>query len=171
VSLRQAINQKPAVAATAVGCVALLGVLFIVRMSSATGQTNDVPARAYFTVDDGKSYFEDDLEKIPPFTTAEGKTAYRAVVVKCGNGQPYVSHLERYAEADRKSLMDTLQKPTGRNTVLLEVEANALSMAEVKKPLTGDKGWITAGGRNGRQYEALAQPKCRDGSYAQRVLP
>jgi hypothetical protein len=169
-SIRQRINEKPAVSAAVAGGFVLIAVSLIGWMSCDTGGAGggNFPQRAYFTVDDGKSYFPDDLDKIPPFATADGKTAYRAVVVKCGTGQPYVSHLERYTDAQKKNLETALKSPAARPTLLSEIEANALSAADVKKPLTGDKAWISSGKP---QYEALARPKCPDGSDAERVHP
>ena len=53
----------------------------------------------YFTTDGGKTWFTDDAAKIPPWTTADGKTAYRVRVFKCGeDGEPFVNHLARYPD-------------------------------------------------------------------------
>ena len=41
----------------------------------------------------------------------------------------------------------------------------------VKKPLTGDKGWVASTPEFHEQYTAIARPTCPDGSPAERVSP
>jgi hypothetical protein len=59
---------------------------------------------AYYSVDDGKSYFEDSNTKIPPFDYG-GKQAYRVHVFSCDGGKTtWVSHLESWKPEARAKL-------------------------------------------------------------------
>jgi hypothetical protein len=95
--LRESLNENKAVVGGAAAGIVVLAVAFIVyRLSGFDERPTERPNQAWFTVDDGATYFADDIHKEAPFQTAEGKTAVRAHVYKCGDdGQPFVNHLER----------------------------------------------------------------------------
>ena len=82
--IRESLNKNPklttgvalGVAVLAVGAMAL-------RLS---GRGAGAVAPAFYTVDDGATWFEDDGEKLPPFQH-EGKEAVRAHVFECSDGK------------------------------------------------------------------------------------
>ena len=87
--MREYLNRNPVVAAASAG-VALVVILgFVVwQMSDDTPGPGDVSiSKRYFTTDDGNTFFPETVDKIPPFTTSDNKTAYRAHVVRCGTGR------------------------------------------------------------------------------------
>src|SRR3954467_5625843 len=97
-------------------CVALLvacAVVYFYRDGSAeTGNAS----QAYFTIDDGKSWFPDDSTKLSPFTK-DGKTAYRVFVWTCDKGKTkFVSHLQRYTEETKAQI----EQSPGQNRPLLD---------------------------------------------------
>ncbi|HWP40815.1 MAG TPA: hypothetical protein VNL70_07805 [Tepidisphaeraceae bacterium] len=102
-------NQHPKVTATVVGIILLgaVGLLIAQLLSSddamVASDAGSEP-KAWYTVDDGKTFFADSALKIPPFEH-EGKIAYRCQVWTYDGGKTrFVSHLERYPEAVKKKL-------------------------------------------------------------------
>jgi hypothetical protein len=154
--LRQKLNEKPRVAAAAAGVLVLAAVMFLFVQSRSGGGFGNAP-QAYYTVDDGKSWFAADASKIPPFQH-EGKTAYRVKVYRCGeDGEPFVSHLERYSEADKRQL----ETPAAG--------AIAPPSVEIKKP--GQPEWIRQTPQTMEAFLEILQPKCPDGGEVEPVLP
>jgi prepilin-type processing-associated H-X9-DG protein len=98
-----------------------------------------IATRAYYTIDDGKTWFADDINKIPPFEK-DGRPAYRVYVYKCPNSPPFVSHLERYTPEAKKAL-EAMQKAKDPNNPVV-MEDIMLTGIEVKKPGTADNGWV-----------------------------
>ena len=59
---------------------------------------------AYYTDDEGKSYFTDTIYRVPPFDH-DGKTAVRAMVFTYDNGnKEYVAYEMRYTDEWKKKL-------------------------------------------------------------------
>jgi hypothetical protein len=170
--IRQYANENPKAALGATAGVLLATLLAVLRPGCSSrneGQSQAPLGKVYFTVDDGKTYFSDTIAKIPPFTTADGKTAYRAVVVKCATGQPFVSHLEKYPDEEKKKLEETIRKAGGGSGALSVLHLGAGSNVLVKKPLTGDRDWVAFSPRAADQYRAITEPRCPDRSDPERV--
>lgn len=87
-------------------------------------------AKMYYTIDDGKTWFPDAWEKIPPFDN-DGAQAVRCYVFKSASSGPFVGYLETYSQ----SVHDKL---TGADKSPLPVDV--VSGTLVKKP--GDKTWV-----------------------------
>jgi len=105
-SVREYLNKNPRVAFGVAGLAVLLGVGVAVWAmwgggGSAGGSSRAPLPKRYFSTDDGKSFFPDTIDKIPPFTTSDNKTAYLVRVVQCGKGQPFVACLEKYSDGTR----------------------------------------------------------------------
>jgi hypothetical protein len=118
-------------------------------MNSRSNVISTVPiSRAYFTDDEGKTYFEDDVLKPFPFERS-GKKAYRAYVFRCGSrGTPFVGMLGRQGEAPKTPLPANVPfKP--------DVPAGPI---EVRKPNT-DK-WVALDSPDGM---AMIKSLCPDG--------
>jgi hypothetical protein len=171
VGIRQTLNDNP-VPTTAVTAAIMLGALFFMyRMScsSPSGSGAAPPAKRYFTIDDGKSYFPDDGKKIPPFTH-QGKQAYRVMVYKCSDGNLHVSHLERFKPADKKRIEDAMAAAAKSNSdPSLMGGMMFMGSMEIKKP--GEKEWISMSGSNAEKYTSIMQHKCPDGSNGVAVFP
>lgn len=102
---------------------------------------------AYFSVDDGKSFFVSSGDNYPPFEY-QGHTAVRAYVYQCGNTR-FVGYLERYTSQAHREMVDN--KATA---------ATLMNGRELKKP--GDKSWVSSA--NQRASAAVADVHCPDGS-------
>lgn len=159
--LRETLNQNPIVTGAVVGVITLVA-LFIVGRNACGGGPDSLPAgtqKAYFTVDEGKTKFVDDVNKIPPFDH-QGKQAYRVIVYKCGDGKEIVSHLERYPE-DQRAAIEQAGGPSGSMLGSLA--------KEIRKP--GDKAWVSMQKDPAKFAKAATPPKCADGSTPQIASP
>jgi hypothetical protein len=126
-------------------------------------------ASAYYSTDDGQSWFVEDRAKIPPFEH-QGKPAYRAYVFKCGeNGKPFVAYLERFAEPARTELANRNPgAPSGGAGAGAGAGAALNDAIEVKQPGAGE--WVKLTSTRGAQAVA---PRCAEaaGDVPQPVLP
>ncbi len=145
-SFRNFVNkQKPLI--TVVSLI-LVGVAIYTSFSTLKGTPRgEIQTRAYYTTDDGKTWFVDDVNKAPPFETADGKIAVGAVIVSCQGGKnPFPLYLWRYSEEAKKALEQN-------RTVDLTY------MRELKKP--GDSQWVSM--RDMVRASALQSVSCPPG--------
>src|SRR6516225_9036515 len=110
---------------TAVGAVILVAFQTHTRGVAASSD------RAFFTVDDGNTWFANDAAKIPPFDK-DGKQAVRAFVYRCADGTTFVNHVQRY-------------KPEAKR--VLEVQAKRTNATEKQSPISADVAGALATGR------------------------
>lgn len=158
-TLRERLNQNPGATAAGVGVLVLLAVVvaFITNRPAGGGGAPAPAGNEFFSVDDGKTWFTDDASKIPPFDH-QGKPAYRARVFRCSHGKDFVSHLERYSEADKKRLEDAIDNEEPGSAEF----AVAFDALEVKKP--GGKEWVKVGPNPSARAGAVRTPKCPEGA-------
>ena len=76
--IREKLNENPRITAGATAAIILVALGFIVYQAIGGGGP-PIPTKAYYTIDDGETYFEDDIQKLAPFEH-EGKQAVRAAV-------------------------------------------------------------------------------------------
>lgn len=156
--IRETLNQNPGIT-TGVTAGIIVIALGIIIYQLAGGSGPQIPTKAYYTIDDGATWFEDDINKIPPFEK-DGKQAVRVHLFRCGGGKPFVSHLERYTAAAKEKLEKARAAgPDADPGIYDEVSMTGI---EVKEAGTGDKGWVRQS-----NYEAAAkitQPQCPDGT-------
>lgn len=161
VGLRQRLNDNPPLAAgVAGGCVLIAVVVYFLARPGGMGA--DKPAgitKEFFSVDDGRTWFPDDAGKLPPFDH-QGKPAYRVRVFRCSHGKEFVSHLERYADADLKRMKALIDDEKTRSMEFIQLESGF----EAKKP--GAKGWVKVGQQVSARTDAIRAPKCPEGSTA-----
>jgi hypothetical protein len=161
--IREAINGNPKLMVVSV--LAIVGVALGVAVTRMWGNADSriesptVPL-AWYTVDDGKTWFAGPGNKVTPFEH-EGKTAVRCYLWTCDGGKTkFVSHLERLG-------------PTMRNRYGPQAEVEPWKMPpgaeQVKLPNTGDTGWI---GEEAPQASQIMIPRCPDGKgKLEAVLP
>jgi hypothetical protein len=114
---------------------AIISIVWQARSSSAMG------GQAYFTVDDGQTYFTDSKLKVAPFDK-DGKKAWRAHVFRCG-GKEVVGYVSRYTEESLKVMEEVKQaraekRPPKNIGALMTLSSAGI---EVKKPGPGNP-WI-----------------------------
>jgi hypothetical protein len=156
-------NPKAALVICAVAVVAIFGaIIFVLHGRSAGGELPGAD-KAWYTDDDGRTWFADDINRLPPFDH-NGKKAYRCYVWTCDGGKTkYVSNLERIKPERMKEFT-----PDGSNSRRRFV-LPAMDM-EVKPPLTGDRGWTDYSLPAGRAIRVPHPPPGQQGK-PQPVLP
>ena len=170
--IRESLNQQnPKVVLGVTAGVVLVIVVFLVwyERGSGGGGAGIGPggAQAYFSVDDGKSWFLDDASKLPPFDRG-GKEAVRAYLYRCGdNGTPFIAFLERYTPEEKKRRQAAAQQEQSGSKHMPAPLLDTAAGTEIKVP-GGQGSWIKQSDPRAR---AIMMPKCPDGGNAQIVLP
>ena len=164
--LRETLNENPGLTTAATAVIILAAIVFmVVSMFRGDAETSAGPStdKEYFSDDDGKTFFEDDRTKVPPFDR-NGKPAYRARVFTCDGGQTkFVGWLERYTPQAKKMIEDQV-KSAGSGPLLLEDQSGL----QIKKPGTGEKGWVSSSDVSTMQVRDV---QCPNGSPADMVMP
>jgi hypothetical protein len=158
VGIRETLNRNPGITTGVTAGIIVIALIIIGWQLTSSGGPK-IPSEAYYTIDDGATWFADDIQKIPPFDK-DGKPAYRAHVFKCSDGKEFVSHLERYTPEAKKKLEEARAKGDQADPAVYEEVT--ITGIEVKKPGTGDTGWVKQS-----DYEKaakIASPVCPDGT-------
>jgi hypothetical protein len=161
VGVRQTINENPALSTGVTIGVIVLALLIILWEAFGSHRHRPLDAgRAFYSDDDGQTWFADVANKRTPFTDANNKPAVQALVFKCG-GQPFVGYLLRSTISDG----DPAAAGPPRTRGLADP-----SNTEVKKPRA--KTWVRFDPRNSAPYASITQtfPQCPSGR-PEPVLP
>lgn len=141
--------------------VVIIAVCVLLRSTFHEARPGPI-TQAYYSDDDGATYFADDLLKAYPFDH-NGKTAYRAYVYRCGDsGNAFVGYLARQIGDGRSpaftSTADAVKAAVhgGKNN----------TSVEVKKP--GNNAWFSLDTPGG---QAIANVVCADGQRPLAALP
>jgi len=137
-SIREKLQKNPSLVAGIAGVVIIAAIISIVMQASSSSGGG---SQAYFTVDDGQTFFTDSKFKVAPFDKG-GKQAVRAHVFMCG-GKRVVGYVSRYTEAALKVMEDVKQakaekRPPKDIGALMNLSSAGI---EVKKPGAGNP-WI-----------------------------
>ena len=164
--IRQTLNEKKGLAAAVAGGVVVIAIALMAYNLSGPGAPS--ASEAYYTTDDGQSYFGGSVKDVPPFQK-DGKTAVRAHVYRCTKcGKTFVNHLERYTPDVKKKVEAAYARgPAAANdpTFMMGLETGI----EVKPPGTG--AWVKA---TDPKYAQVVQPKCPGGGEVgeiERLVP
>jgi hypothetical protein len=157
-------RKKPVVITILIVAVLLLiGGWVGLRMRSATlaAQNN-----AFYTTDDGKTWFVADASHIPPFDH-DGKVAVEAKIFTCDGGKTlFCGYMEKF-DPEVKKLFDIAEKNPGNKVAILNAKVAAMSRGpELKKP--GAIDWVK---RTNRTSYAQVTSVDRNGSPAELVRP
>lgn len=161
--IRETLNKNPAITTGVTAGIVVIAIGIIIWQlwgGSGPSYTGSGVAKQYFSDDDGATYFADDSTKIPPFDH-NGKQAVRALVFQCGSGQPFVGMLQRYTK-EAKAKLEKAQSGKGAGEMVMEdIEITGL---EVKKPKTGETGWVK---QTDPKAGAVNRVTCPDGKVDQ----
>ena len=115
--IRQTINEKPQITMGVTGAIILIALIYIAVHAFGGGPAaHAVKPLAFFSDDDGQTYFVDDGAKIPPFDH-NGKQAFKAMVYRCEGGKPFVAYLQRCNDEQRRSSRRPPRRGTRRPSV------------------------------------------------------
>jgi hypothetical protein len=146
VGLRDQINRKPVIAVGAAGAVILVLICALV-VSLKKGAPSAVSgALMYYTTDDGKTWFADAWEKVPPFDH-DGQQAVRCYVYKTPSSGAFAGYLETYTPAAHDYLSGSLNSP---------VPVDTTKGTLVKRP--GDKDWVSTASLAGQKIKDVKPP-------------
>src|SRR5207247_640898 len=166
--VREAMNKRPMIAGGIAAALAAGAVLFVVSqmrgLRAAAPDMAGEPERAFFTVDEGKTWFVDDASRLAPFPH-EGKEAVRAYVVECG-GKQFVNHLERYTAEGMQAtlrLREVVKKGPPPGSLVAAAQQRG---REVKRP--GDTKWTPTS--NAAAADAIATPRCPQGASGEPTI-
>lgn len=127
-NLREWANTNPKQAYGLIAaCVAVAVAAVGYQLFGDSGPKVGVAPPHYYTVDDGKTFFEAPGSDVPPFDYG-GKTAVQAHVFECG-GRRFVGFMSRYTPEARQAVIDKKITPQMR-----------VSGRQVKRP--GDADWV-----------------------------
>lgn len=137
-SIGDIIKQKQSSAATLVLAILaiLAGVLGYRSFADAGGDR--AVGKAFYSVDDGRSYFVDDADKIIGFDHG-GEPAYRAYVFRAEGGAPFVGYLERFTPEARERI--TQRATSDRRPDAAAMCSVPTSDRQIKKP--GGSRWYS----------------------------
>jgi hypothetical protein len=164
VGIRETINKNPAQTTAITAGIVLLAIIFIFWQACGGGGSG-VVGKSYYTVDDGKTFFVDASNKIPPFMK-DGKQAVRAHVFTCDGGKTkFVGYLESYSPQDKQMMENAMSGKAPPAAY-----AGYTGQAMVKKP--GMPQWIPLMPGTTQMYAATVQVTCPNGSDTpERVYP
>lgn len=140
VGIRENMNKNPAVATGATLGIILICILIIVYQLWPSHPSGSAVTKAYFTDDDGKTYFKDDVTKFAPFDH-DGKEAVQAFVYQANGGTPFVAFEEKLTPEALNAMKNPLPHPGP--------PIGVLNGTLVKRP--GDKDWTPAGSAKGQE--------------------
>ena len=166
-SLRETLNKNPGITTGVTVAVIAIAVAFIIY-SQWPSRGAQVPTTAFYSSDDGKTWFEGDAKLIPP-VMIDGKEAYRAHVYKC-DGEKFVAYLEGYTPEAKQAIQAMQEASKNPDVKAGEMGKYQLALQhgqQFKKP--GDKEWMTM---MDPKFGSLMNLMCKDGkTAAQRVTP
>lgn len=160
-SLREKLNKNSSFATVGSAGIILLAIVVLAWQLWPRGYPKYI-TQAFYTDDDGKSYYADTFNLAPPFMR-NGKEVNTAIVVRCGWSKPFVAYMLRYDEKAKKA-MDELVAKGGKVEELFGTYAyNRV----YKRP--GDAAWVT---EREPGYRQLAAVQCPDGKTSpQQLVP
>jgi hypothetical protein len=165
VGFRETIKQRPSLAATVAGLVIVGAAVAIYVQARDFGGSG--AGKAFFTTDDGKTWFADSNLKLAPFDK-DGKQAVRAHVFECG-GKRVVGYLSCYRPEAHQALRDARAardagKPPPNPQALAAIGSAGLL---VKRP--GDPGWVSQA--DGGRATMIRVFRCPDGATPEELEP
>jgi hypothetical protein len=95
--LRNLLKEHPWVGKAAAGLLILLAVLSVALSRRHSSDEVTLLSKAYYSTDDGKTWFADDINKTYPFDHA-GHAAYRAFIFQNTDGSTFCGYLLRLSE-------------------------------------------------------------------------
>jgi len=160
-SVREAVQANKAVGIT-VGVVSLLVAVTITAYTLWPRNTQGTATGAFYSDDDGKSFFKDNIFHFPPYQQDE-KTVYGALVYNSNSGK-FVGALYRFKPEAKKSLEDSYAKTQSGDQpmYMFKQELGAIGRWGVEFKLPGD---------DQRWYGSMPRVKAPDGGDCFMVAP
>lgn len=177
VSLRDKLNANPVITTVAAIVILVAAGVFIVMRATHTGPSNSIkiPTKDYYSDDDGKTWFVDSADLLPPFDH-NGNKAYGVLLFRCGTGKPFVQRLIGYDPSARQMMEERTKQGVSGAVAKL---SQGVDGQMIKRP--GDADWVTLTDGNNdasKKWQEINQsfPPCSEGaptpvSPSEEVLP
>jgi hypothetical protein len=147
--MQKYIEQKPALMASFAGAALLIALIALYHQTVGKPHLSvRLLNSAFYSDDDGSTWFVDDASKLPPFDH-NGKPAVRAVVYRYDNDKKFVAYLEKFSDAELAQAQAAIAAHPQ------ETSHWAQSPMQVKKP--GDAKWILPPAENPQGAIAYAK--------------
>jgi hypothetical protein len=159
VGIREKINENKNLAAGITIGLIVIALILIFVQANADNPANE-QGEVYLTSDDGATFVEGAADKIPPLNE-DGKVTYGARVYECEDGKRFVGAVERYLPEAKAKLEEYFSKKPEERDATIPQKYDTDRFKEIKKPGTGDTGWVAVNSSAGRQ---LLQVPCQSGS-------
>jgi hypothetical protein len=170
-NIREEIQRRSGLVSALAGVAIVLAVViwFLTRDASPVNQSRADSVKAWYTIDDGATFFPESQNKAPPFEY-KGKTAYRCQVWSCDGGvTKIVTRLERYRPEEKKALDEAYERIRRGEAKDDRAVAGLENTFECKAAKTGEAGqWHDS--RSAVAGEMMV-PKCPDPTRLKRILP
>jgi hypothetical protein len=158
--LRESINRHQGIVATTAGLGIVIAIALV--LSNGAKSRGARSNTAFYSDDDGQTYFRDDIDKLYPFDH-NGKQAYRADVFKCSDGTVFVGVLSRLTDRAKSRLQELRSQ---QNPDVQAISDTIAAGTEIKKP--GDSKWYSA---SSSEAGNILLPKCPNGGAVVGVAP
>lgn len=163
---RDTLNKnQPIVLGAAMALIVVAG-YFIYSQTIGTAQ--GPLTKAFYTIDDGKTWFRDDINKVAPFDV-DGKAAVEAIVASC-SGKQFAMYLQKCSDEGTK-LIESLHEQERRSgqpgSQTKEIMAVKYDPKYQVCKLPGDQLWIPTSAISTLKNFG----KCPDGSELTSVRP
>jgi hypothetical protein len=163
VGIREALNRNPAVTTGATIGLIVITLAWIVWQMLPARSGPQGPQKAFYTDDDGATYFADDLLKVPPFKReGSGKDAVRAHVYKAVEGTPFVAWMEKFKPSEKDKVEKQVAAAGKSGPVPPEFFDDALKQVKKKGGAWGPASFET--------MSKLRMVETKDG-YAREIYP
>lgn len=162
--IRETISKNPQIV-TSITLV-MIGVALLgmgVQLVCSPVPNGGQPELAYYTTDDGRTFFSDVADRVPPFDHA-GRPAVRAVVFTCDDGKTrFAGYLQRYSDTAHAALRQRPTTPANQGDFRrYGILAQGL---ELKRP--GDPEWTPQSFTE--RHQAIVSVTCPDGTSARLI--
>ncbi|MGN6726517.1 MAG: hypothetical protein ACTHLZ_11405 [Tepidisphaeraceae bacterium] len=162
-NIRETLN-KHSKAATIVMALFVVGMAAVIYWQANGPSGPTITAKAWYTDDDGKTWFADNIYKPTPFDH-NGKPAVWAAVFKCQDKTfvPFVTRLS-------PTFLKEAQALEAKNDPDYGVKFEALQRQGTEIRKVGDTKWVSADSSTGQALVAQGM-KCPDGSTMVPIMP
>ncbi|HEX8340209.1 MAG TPA: hypothetical protein VF624_04805 [Tepidisphaeraceae bacterium] len=168
--VREQLKEKPAIGFAVTAAFVLIAVLVLARTYWPEEQAD--LSRAFYTIDDGQTWFTDSATKVAPFDY-NGKTAVVAHVYNYANGsKEFCAYLAKFTpEAKTKleaAITDAARAGKPPESVSLYGDRSFMSNGVLVKPAGPGGEWVPYGDPKAKPLFAVRAP---DGSVVDQVFP
>lgn len=167
--VREQMTRKPVMGGVAAGVLALVAVAVLVKAYWPERQAD--LSRAFYTTDDGATWFEDSALKVAPFDH-EGKPAVVAHVYSyAGGSKQFCAYVAKFTpegkERLERAVAEAVKNGKGADSVGLYHDPSFMKGNVLVKPARSGGEWVSYGDRKANEIFSVHAP---DGSVVDEVF-